>query len=275
MANNVLDAIKEEIDPKGTSGVQAQADERTNAVIFVAVPDIQKRIAVLIAQLDGNKEAGHDAPTKEAAIRAIKKKNEAVRELERQWNKANLQGWKTKLDDKSAEIDRGTLIRRLSLDLAGRLPTPEEVKEFVNDKEPDAVRRLTRRLLEGTDGEERATKVWKSLKTPKAIQVKGQPADDADAQVAQQQAKLEMELLALDLQQAENQLAASQQKLTQTAQLVEQKAISQQEAIAAKIEVANCEIAVRRARLKLEAAKLKYQSNDKAKEPATVEKPQQ
>lgn len=270
-ATAALDMIKEKIDPKGVRSIQAGADERANIIIIVAPGDVHKLVAQQIDELDGTKEADLEAPKKEAAIRAIKKHSEAVRELDRRWNKADLQEWKTKLDDKNAEIDRGTLIRRLSLDLAGRLPTPEEVKEFLNDKEPDAVRRLTKRLLEGPTIAEKV-KVWK--KSDPATSKK-QPPVNEDAQaaevqgkVAKEQARIDIELLALDLQQSENQLAASQQKLAQTAQLVEQKAISQQEAIAAKIEVANCEIAVRRAKLKLEAAKLKYQSTEGAKEPA-------
>lgn len=38
----------------------------------------------------------------------------------------------------SAETDRATFIRRATLDAWGLLPTPEEVKAFVNDKSPKA-----------------------------------------------------------------------------------------------------------------------------------------
>jgi hypothetical protein len=47
----------------------------------------------------------------------------------------------------SAEADRETLIRRLSLDLIGLPPTPEEVIEFAADNRPDAYERLVDRLL--------------------------------------------------------------------------------------------------------------------------------
>ena len=46
-----------------------------------------------------------------------------------------------------AEADRVTLIRRLSLDLIGLPPTPEQVTAFVNDQSPDAYERLVDRLL--------------------------------------------------------------------------------------------------------------------------------
>ena len=47
----------------------------------------------------------------------------------------------------SPEADRRTLIRRLSFDLVGLPPTPDEVETFVNDKSPDAYERLADRLL--------------------------------------------------------------------------------------------------------------------------------
>lgn len=47
----------------------------------------------------------------------------------------------------SPEADKATLIRRLSLDLLGLPPTPAEVDEFIADAAPDALERLTDRLL--------------------------------------------------------------------------------------------------------------------------------
>ena len=47
----------------------------------------------------------------------------------------------------SPEVDRSTLIRRLSLDLLGLPPTPAAVAAFVDDPAPDAYERLVDRLL--------------------------------------------------------------------------------------------------------------------------------
>jgi hypothetical protein len=47
----------------------------------------------------------------------------------------------------SAEAPRDVLIRRLTLDLTGLPPTPEEVDAYVNDRSPDAYERLVTRLL--------------------------------------------------------------------------------------------------------------------------------
>jgi len=47
----------------------------------------------------------------------------------------------------SPAADKPTLIRRVSLDLTGLPPTPEEVDHFLSDARPDAYRRLVDRLL--------------------------------------------------------------------------------------------------------------------------------
>jgi hypothetical protein len=47
----------------------------------------------------------------------------------------------------AAEADRTTLIRRVTYDLHGLPPTPEEIAVFVNDKAPKAYERLVDRLL--------------------------------------------------------------------------------------------------------------------------------
>lgn len=49
--------------------------------------------------------------------------------------------------DSAGEADRRTLIRRLSFDLLGLPPTPEEVAAFVGDTRPDAYVLLVERLL--------------------------------------------------------------------------------------------------------------------------------
>ena len=58
------------------------------------------------------------------------------------------------------EADRRTLIRRVSLDLTGLLPTPEEVASFVNDKSPLAYEQLVERLLASKDYGERWARHW-------------------------------------------------------------------------------------------------------------------
>ena len=47
----------------------------------------------------------------------------------------------------SPEADRRTLIRRLSFDLIGLPPTPDEVEPFVATTAPDAYEKLVDRLL--------------------------------------------------------------------------------------------------------------------------------
>ena len=63
----------------------------------------------------------------------------------------------------SAEADRFTLVRRLSLDLIGLPPTPEEADAFVNDKRPDAYERLVDQLLASPHYGERWARKWLDL----------------------------------------------------------------------------------------------------------------
>jgi hypothetical protein len=63
----------------------------------------------------------------------------------------------------SEEADRPTLIRRLSLDLLGLLPTPAEVKAFADDTSPDAYEKLVDRLFASPHYGERQARNWLDL----------------------------------------------------------------------------------------------------------------
>jgi hypothetical protein len=60
----------------------------------------------------------------------------------------------------AAEASRETLIRRLSLDLLGLPPTPDDVRAFVEDASPDAYERLVDRLLASPHYGERWGRHW-------------------------------------------------------------------------------------------------------------------
>ena len=62
--------------------------------------------------------------------------------------------------DPSPEADRVTLIRRLSFDLLGLPPSPDEVADFVTDPHPDAYERLVDRLLASPHFGERWARHW-------------------------------------------------------------------------------------------------------------------
>ena len=58
------------------------------------------------------------------------------------------------------DADRATLIRRVSFDLTGLPPRPEEVAAFVSDPDPDAYEKLVDRLLASPRYGERWGKFW-------------------------------------------------------------------------------------------------------------------
>jgi hypothetical protein len=60
----------------------------------------------------------------------------------------------------SPEADRRTLIRRLTFDLIGLPPTPEQVDAFVADKTPDAYEKVVNRLLKSKHFGERMAVQW-------------------------------------------------------------------------------------------------------------------
>ncbi len=60
----------------------------------------------------------------------------------------------------SPEADKRTLIRRVTLDLTGLLPTPAEVNAFVKDKSPDAYERLVEKLLARPSFGEQRARYW-------------------------------------------------------------------------------------------------------------------
>ncbi len=60
----------------------------------------------------------------------------------------------------AAEADRHTLIRRVTLDLTGLPPAPEEVDAFVNDGSPDAYEKLVDRLLASPRYGEQRARYW-------------------------------------------------------------------------------------------------------------------
>src|SRR5687768_879894 len=63
----------------------------------------------------------------------------------------------------SPEADRRTLLRRLSFDLIGLPPTPEQVKAFETDPSPDAYEKQVDRLLASPQFGERLALYWLDL----------------------------------------------------------------------------------------------------------------
>ena len=63
----------------------------------------------------------------------------------------------------SAEASRETLVRRVTLDLIGLPPTPDEVDAFVDDRRPLAYERLVDRLLSSPRYGERWARPWLDL----------------------------------------------------------------------------------------------------------------
>jgi hypothetical protein len=76
-----------------------------------------------------------------------------------------------RLADKKVEpasiSDDAEFLRRVSLDLAGRIPRPFEVRDFLDDKTPGKRSRLVERLLEHSAYVNHFANVWRDLLLPK------------------------------------------------------------------------------------------------------------
>ena len=98
-------------------------------------------------------------PVKDVAVPEVKQKN---------WVRTPIDAFVlAKLEEKglkpSKDADRAAFIRRATLDAWGLLPTPEEVKAFVNDKSPAAYEKLVDRLLASPHFGERQARRWLDL----------------------------------------------------------------------------------------------------------------
>jgi hypothetical protein len=63
----------------------------------------------------------------------------------------------------SPAADRATFIRRVTLDLTGLPPTPQELENFLADRRPDAYERLVDRLLDSPHYGEKWARYWLDL----------------------------------------------------------------------------------------------------------------
>src|SRR6185369_14230097 len=63
----------------------------------------------------------------------------------------------------SPEASKATLLRRVSLDLTGLPPTPQEVEAFLHDDRPDAYERQVDRLLDSAHYGEKWARYWLDL----------------------------------------------------------------------------------------------------------------
>jgi hypothetical protein len=64
--------------------------------------------------------------------------------------------------------DNGEFLRRVSLDLIGKIPTAAEARDFLDDPSPNKRRALVERLLDSPAYTTRATEIWRKLFLPEA-----------------------------------------------------------------------------------------------------------
>ena len=77
-------------------------------------------------------------------------------------------GWQANKVQPAPPASDAEFVRRVYLDLAGRIPAVAEVRAFLDDKRPDKRQRLIEQLLEGPRYVTHFTNVWRALLLPES-----------------------------------------------------------------------------------------------------------
>jgi hypothetical protein len=118
-------------------------------------------VAAAAVRADGPDKArgGRPAPVQSAQdARALTARIDSV--LADRWAAAKVRP--------AAVADDGEFLRRVSLDLIGKIPTAAEARDFLDDPSPDKRLALVERLLDSPAYTTRATEIWRRLLLPEA-----------------------------------------------------------------------------------------------------------
>ncbi len=128
--------------------------------VQVGAPDPRDATGAKVAKSSINIEKGREhwafQPVKKSAPSAVKDAAWPRSDIDR----FLLAGMEAKGVKPVADAEPRALIRRVTFDLTGLPPTPEEVEAFVGDKSPDALAKLVDRLLASPQFGERWGRHW-------------------------------------------------------------------------------------------------------------------
>jgi hypothetical protein len=77
--------------------------------------------------------------------------------------------WKTNNVQPAADADEEELLRRVYLDLAGRTPSVNEVRAYLQDQSPNRYEQLVDRLLNSPDHSSHLATVWRTFLIPEGV----------------------------------------------------------------------------------------------------------
>ncbi|HEY2155301.1 MAG TPA: DUF1549 domain-containing protein [Isosphaeraceae bacterium] len=94
--------------------------------------------------------------------------SEAERALTAQVDAHLARAWADAKVEPTRAADDAEYLRRVSLDVAGKVPTAAEARAFLDDPRPDKRARLVERLLRGPAAANHAVNTWRALLIPEA-----------------------------------------------------------------------------------------------------------
>ncbi|HEU4753872.1 MAG TPA: DUF1549 domain-containing protein, partial [Armatimonadota bacterium] len=162
-ASPLIQAVRQsgavKMPPGGKLTAQEIAD--LEAWVRMGAPDPREGAAPVKAGYDWEKERQFWSfqPLRAVPPPAVKNKAWAKTPIDR-FLLAKLEAKKLK---PVPDADRRTLLRRVTFDLTGLPPTPEEVQAFLTDKSPDAYRKVVERLLASPAYGEKWGRHWLDL----------------------------------------------------------------------------------------------------------------
>src|SRR5262245_54812337 len=109
-------------------------------------------------------ETSHPA----TAPAAVAQGSEDVASLAARIDELIAKRWKAEKATPAPPADDDAFIRRVSLDIAGKIPSVAELHEFLDDPSPDKRQRLVERLLDSPAYIRHFSNVWRMVMLPEA-----------------------------------------------------------------------------------------------------------
>lgn len=145
----------------GTSPLDDREPERSGGIVEVHLPQAEPEAqASALASANGTTSADHSV---QSSAKSFTFSDSSDQQMVEFINSELLAAWKENEVQPSPRADDAEWVRRVHLDLAGRIPTTFEVESFLNDADADKRNKLLDSLLESRDFASHFGTIWANL----------------------------------------------------------------------------------------------------------------